>query len=66
MGLYFFSGPKWEDDSLNDINEESLISNLKDWRRKRIPWDKRDDFGHLPAVIYDQNTENLNKKETEG
>lgn len=30
MGLCFFSGPSWEEDSLNDINETSLLSNARD------------------------------------
>lgn len=27
MGLCIFSGPKWEDDTLNDINEVSILLN---------------------------------------
>ncbi len=35
MGLYFLSGPSWEEDSLNDINETSLLSNAKDMLTER-------------------------------
>ena len=27
MGLCIFSGPKWEDDTLNNINESSVLLN---------------------------------------
>jgi hypothetical protein len=34
MGLHFNSGPKWEDDSLNDLNIKSIEDNAKEMARK--------------------------------
>ena len=34
MGLCIFSGPKWEDDTLNDINETSILLNTNDMFEK--------------------------------
>lgn len=34
MGLCIFSGPKWEDDTLNDINEVSIVLNACDMAKK--------------------------------
>ena len=30
MGLHFNSGPKWEDDTLNDLNIESIEANARE------------------------------------
>ena len=34
MGLCIFSGPKWEDDTLNDLNEVSIVLNACDMAKK--------------------------------
>ena len=34
MGLCIFSGPKWENDTLNDLNEVSIILNACDMAKK--------------------------------
>ena len=34
MGLCIFSGPKWEDDALNDTNETSVLLNATDMFEK--------------------------------
>jgi len=37
MGLCFNSGPKWEDDALNDLNIESIEANAKEMRKPPLP-----------------------------
>ena len=34
MGLCINTGPKWEDDSLNDLNIESIKENAEEMARK--------------------------------
>ena len=34
MGLHFNTGPKWEDDTLNDLNIESIEDNAKEMYHK--------------------------------
>ena len=38
MGLCLFSGPSWEEDSLNEFNENSIQSNAKEMLRYSAPW----------------------------
>ena len=35
MGLCLFSGPTWEEDTLNDINEMSVLLNARDMFMER-------------------------------
>ncbi len=38
MGLCVFSGPSWKDDSLNEINPESVIENAYKMRNQCVPY----------------------------
>lgn len=53
MGLCIFSGPKWEDDSLNDINEISVLLNTYDvFDEYRIDYSNADDKNKpLPNML---------------
>ena len=38
MGLDIFSGPFWEEDSLNELNENSIQSNAEKMLKYSAPW----------------------------
>ncbi len=38
MGLDIFSGPSWEEDSLNELNENSIQSNAEKMLKYSAPW----------------------------
>ena len=38
MGLCIFSGPSWEEDSLNELNEISIQSNAEEMLKYSAPW----------------------------
>ena len=53
MGLCIFNGPKWEDDSLNEINELSVLLNAKKMAEEyRIGYpDSHNKNKYLPNVL---------------
>lgn len=42
MGLCLFSGPSWEEDSLNELNIYSIQSNAKEMVKYSCPWMAKD------------------------
>jgi len=64
MGLCIFSGPSWEEDSLNELNENSIQSNAEYMLKYSTPWlvnNLYKEFSSLPNVI-SKNLENYVKK----
>ena len=51
MGLCIFSGPKWEDDTLNDINEVSILLNTKDMFEERRVDRNKEKSKPLPTML---------------
>lgn len=54
MGLCIFSGPSWEDDSLNELNENSIQSNVEEMLKYSAPWIVNNlykELSSLPNVI---------------
>jgi hypothetical protein len=52
MELCLFSGPTWEEDTLNNINEMSVLLNARDMLTERLGYLK--DFTrsqHLPNML---------------
>ena len=58
MGLCLFSGPTWEEDTLNDINETSVLLNAWDMLTERRGYLK--DFINSPSMPH--RYENLKQK----
>jgi hypothetical protein len=52
MGLCLFSGPTWEEDTLNNINEVSVLLNARGMFTKRQGYLKNfTRFQHLPNML---------------
>jgi hypothetical protein len=65
MGLHFNSGPKWKDDTLNDLNIESIEDNAREMYHR---WPNGPDYftkTDVKGIVSDLHTNEIKRKQAE-